>query len=62
MQRINYRVSKKHAVLLTDIELCFLQISTLSALIYGQTFKDDEAFSGLSQMKNIILLHYPVLP
>lgn len=62
MQRINYKVSKKHGVLLTDTELCFLQISTLSALIYGQNFEDDEAFLELSQMKNIILLHYPVLP
>lgn len=45
MQRINYEFSEKHSVLVTDIKLCFPQISTVSALIYGETFEGGEAFS-----------------
>lgn len=59
MQRINSEVSEKHSVLVVDIELCFLPISIVSALICGETMEDDEAFSGLSQMKNTIFLDVP---
>lgn len=59
MQRINSEVSEKHSVLVADIELCFLPISTVSALIYGGTSENNEAFPGLSQMKNTIYLHAP---